>query len=560
MYIPARWFVLSSVLFLATLTISYAAIASVPSNTATITVDAPSSQAGTAEISTTTPLTVMLNALPIGLDPEAAGDHDAAYMLGLLYEAPLLIGPDGTYLAGLAEAVTIAPNSSVYTFTLRPGVVFHDGTPFTAESVVDAWERGVRLGQENWLAADSVTVVGPLEARVELLNAPDRFLDAVAPTWAIARETIGENGQPQLVGTGPFMSKRLTDERFVLDPYIEYWRDLNPEIGSIVLESAATKKEMLAALLDGKVGLAFGFSAEDLAGVEGFDWLNRSSEDDQGLKVIIPQALVPGEVRLSSATWLTGVTSATDVSTTVELLQQGFDWNELKAQQALAALDSMQTTGAPSALAALEDAIGSNVLLQSDVTASWNPQAFTPNTDGVGNAFDPDAFDPFGAAEALADLGLDQGAGVVLSCSTELPGMAAACAQALKDMKALGVNVSMPPPEESTPTLPYDGGSNTLMRVPLAVDGTLVALTSHSAVDNPLQWLLAQGLGLGNCEDCSRAQPEPLPYPIPPFPLPPGPRSTTSLSAFAPGGSSGVVVQDLVSKPPQPLRVVRQGR
>jgi peptide/nickel transport system substrate-binding protein len=72
---------------------------------------------------------------PPGLDPTAnaaAGIRQVTY--ANLYEGLVRIVEDGTVKPLLAESWTVSDDKKTYTFKLRQGVKFHDGTPLTARS------------------------------------------------------------------------------------------------------------------------------------------------------------------------------------------------------------------------------------------------------------------------------------------------------------------------------------------------------------------------------------------------------------------------------------------
>ena len=54
---------------------------------------------------------------------------------------------DGTILNGVAEDYTISDDGTVYTFTLKDGVKFHDGSDLTAQDVAFSYERFTTIGQ-----------------------------------------------------------------------------------------------------------------------------------------------------------------------------------------------------------------------------------------------------------------------------------------------------------------------------------------------------------------------------------------------------------------------------
>ena len=73
----------------------------------------------------------------VGLDPAYETDGNSFMICDNVYEALVAYKDESTALEpGLAEDWEIAPDGKTYTFQLRRGVKFHDGTPFDANSVV----------------------------------------------------------------------------------------------------------------------------------------------------------------------------------------------------------------------------------------------------------------------------------------------------------------------------------------------------------------------------------------------------------------------------------------
>ena len=75
------------------------------------------------------------------IDPVTVGDSGGLSMLQQTAEFLLFDGPDLTLHPVLALSWTPNDKADVWTFTLRPGVKFHDGHPFTADDVVATMDR-----------------------------------------------------------------------------------------------------------------------------------------------------------------------------------------------------------------------------------------------------------------------------------------------------------------------------------------------------------------------------------------------------------------------------------
>ncbi|MCJ8308868.1 MAG: ABC transporter substrate-binding protein [Rhizobiaceae bacterium] len=148
---------------------------------------------------------------PPHLDPTAgapAAIDEVVY--ANVFEGLTRIGSKGEVLPGLAESWDISEDGKTYTFKLRTGVKYHDGSAFDAEDVKFSLDRARAEGSTNaqkalFAGIDSVTVKDASTVEVQLKSPAGNFLfnmgwgDAVI----VAPETAdGNKANP--VGTGPF--------------------------------------------------------------------------------------------------------------------------------------------------------------------------------------------------------------------------------------------------------------------------------------------------------------------------------------------------------------------
>ena len=89
-------------------------------------------------------LVVGLVAEPVNLDPAQVTDLNSNRVGRRIVETLVTFPDESTQIVpGLAESWTIAKDGLKYTFKLRRGVSFHDGTPFDAEAVKFSIERQI---------------------------------------------------------------------------------------------------------------------------------------------------------------------------------------------------------------------------------------------------------------------------------------------------------------------------------------------------------------------------------------------------------------------------------
>lgn len=169
------------------------------------------SVAGFAAHAANTDITVALQLEPPHLDPTsaAAGAIDSVLYSNVFEGLTRFMG-DGSVVPGLAESWEISADGTVYTFNLRSGVTFHDGTTMDATDVVFSLDRARADDSTNaqkalFAGITTVEAMGDHTVKVTLDKPNGSFLFNMA--WGdaviVAQESI-ENIKQMPVGTGAF--------------------------------------------------------------------------------------------------------------------------------------------------------------------------------------------------------------------------------------------------------------------------------------------------------------------------------------------------------------------
>ncbi|MGV9797523.1 ABC transporter substrate-binding protein [Mycobacterium sp. NPDC003449] len=176
---------------------------------------------------------------------------------------------------GLAESWDISPDGLEYTFHIRHGVHFHDGTPLNAQAVEynirRMWDKNSPMysaraaGQTSfvWKFVQSVKTVDDHTLKVRLDQPFSEFLRMLAqggngsaaiisPT---ALQTYGDDVADHPVGTGPFKFKeRIRGERIDLVRNDDYWGTV-PALDGVVFRPLPDPSARTAALRSGDVDM-----------------------------------------------------------------------------------------------------------------------------------------------------------------------------------------------------------------------------------------------------------------------------------------------------------------
>lgn len=171
------------------------------------------------------------------LDPHMATAAGTKEILFNIFEG--LVKPDenGNLINAVASDYKVSDDGLVYTFTLRDGVKFHNGTNVTAEDVKYSLERASGILDGTPLISalkkiKNVNIVDSKTVEVELLSVDTEMIYNF--TAAIIPQGSGESEASQPVGTGPFKFVSYTpQESIIVAKNDDYWQDGFPYLDEV---------------------------------------------------------------------------------------------------------------------------------------------------------------------------------------------------------------------------------------------------------------------------------------------------------------------------------------
>jgi peptide/nickel transport system substrate-binding protein len=255
---------------------------------------------------------------PVLIDGALVSDGESIRVITQIFETLINLKPGTTELEpGLATDWEVSPDALTYTFTLRDGVKFQDGTDFNAEAVCfnfDRWYNfkgplqspsasyyysaffgGFKNNESDDLSDPlykSCTAESPTKAVIKLNRPSASLLGAlVQQAFSIASPAAlqkynadagtldpdtgfkpsGTFGTEHPIGTGPFEFVSWTrEDRLVLKRYDDYWGD-KAKIDQLIIRPIADNAARLQALQNDEIQGYDLVEPQDVATIEGSD-------------------------------------------------------------------------------------------------------------------------------------------------------------------------------------------------------------------------------------------------------------------------------------------------
>ena len=229
-------------------------------------------------------ISMVLNSEPSTLDPAMTYGLAESNVQVELFEGLTRLDEKGIPQPALAESWTVTPDGRTYTFRLRPGICWSDGTPITAEDFIYSWRRVLDpkagcgnaymlypiLNAEEYnneaaqaedlglKAVDNatlqVTLKNPaayflgLTAFHVFYPVPRHVVEAAPDTWASNYETV--------VGCGPYtITKWVHSSEIVLKKNDRYWNRDSVRSSCIIMPISETKSTRLTIVESGQADL-----------------------------------------------------------------------------------------------------------------------------------------------------------------------------------------------------------------------------------------------------------------------------------------------------------------
>ena len=215
-------------------------------------------------------ITIALQLEPPHMDPTsaAAGAIDSVLYTNVFEGLTRFMG-DGSVVPGLAESWEILDDGLTYTFKLRSGVTFHDGTTMDAEDVKFSLDRigaddSANAQKALYEAISEVNVIDPMTVEIKLSEPNGNMIFNLA--WGdaviVAPESI-ENIKQMPIGTGAFkFANWAQGDKVELTRNDAYWGDA-PSLASATFKFISDPTAAFASVMAEDVDVFVSFPAPE---------------------------------------------------------------------------------------------------------------------------------------------------------------------------------------------------------------------------------------------------------------------------------------------------------
>lgn len=230
------------------------------------------------------------------LDPAYIEDGESAKVITNVYDTLVGFKPGTTEIVpALATEWTISADGTEYTFKLRQGVKFHDGTPFNADAVV--FSHGRQLADKatedmpyagfTFDGVKSVEKVDDYTVRYTLARPNSPFLLNLA--MGLAAPIVSpkaKNPKQQPVGTGPFIFEKWdADQQIVLRANPNYWGGA-PKVDRVIFKVTKDNIVRQQELQSGAVDIIDGVDPASIEALQGDANVNLMSQPGMNINYL----------------------------------------------------------------------------------------------------------------------------------------------------------------------------------------------------------------------------------------------------------------------------------
>ena len=223
-------------------------------------------------------LVVGLEANLTGLDPADLNDNLSQSAARLMFEGLYMLDEHMKLQPQLAESYDATEDAKEFTFHLRKGVTFHDGTPFNAAAVKFSFDRAGNpenhlKRQSLYVMIDHTDVVDDYTVKMVLKYPFGAFVNDVAHPGALivspkSVQDFGKEVTRHPSGTGPYEFVSWTADTLKMKKNEHYWKPGLPKIDTITYRGVPENGARIAMLQAGEAQFIYPVPPEMIKSLE----------------------------------------------------------------------------------------------------------------------------------------------------------------------------------------------------------------------------------------------------------------------------------------------------
>lgn len=242
-------------------------------------------------------LSVQVGPNPETIDPALNSAVDGGNMILHAFEGLIIVDKDGQYAPGQAESWEVSEDGLTWTFHLREGLKWSDGTDLTANDFVYSWKRvcdpelaapysetvlgmveGYDAAMDGDLDALGVTALDDLTLEVKMANNCPYFegLASFATLSPVQQATVEANGDAwaveasTYVSNGPFyITEWVPDSHIIMSKNPNYWNADAIKLDSIKWNLIEDDNAAYSAYQNGEIQFSKAVPTEEIPSLEG---------------------------------------------------------------------------------------------------------------------------------------------------------------------------------------------------------------------------------------------------------------------------------------------------
>ena len=204
------------------------------------------------------------------LDPHTMAAAGTREVLFNVFEGLVKPDTDGNLIPAVASDYVIGENADTFTFTLREGVRFHDGSEVTVGDVVYSLSRvaGFETGTPLVSTFSAVESVEAIDEKTVVVKTKEPYIEFLAFLNCAIIPEGSDPAEDGLIGTGPFkFVSRVAQEEIVLEKNTEYWGK-EAYLDKVVFKIIENGDALVMSLKSGAIDLCAHLTSTQIAGLE----------------------------------------------------------------------------------------------------------------------------------------------------------------------------------------------------------------------------------------------------------------------------------------------------